>query len=161
MLVGLSVAIALAIGALLAAAALIARHQSGSFRVPARLDQVRPLVARIVSKARQAHLDEQAIHHCRLALDEACCNIIEHSYAGFPEGEIEVIVDVRDGECAIHLVDFGHPYNPEMVPSPEIGASIDNLRPGGLGLYLMRQVMDEVSYTPSPRGNRLTMIKRR
>lgn len=146
---------------LLLVASLLARRRSVAFRVPATVESIRSVVARVHESAQQARLDEQALFQCRLALDEACTNIIEHAYANDPAGEIEVVVKVGDGICAIHLIDFGEAYDPAQVSSPPIGEGIEKASPGGLGLYLMRTVMDEVYYSSSPRGNRLIMVKRR
>lgn len=146
---------------LMLVAAILARRRRHVFRVPARMESIRVVVAKVRQKAEQVQFDEQAIYQCRLALDEACTNIIEHSYADKPDGEIEVVIRTHDGELSIQLTDFGEPYNPAIVPTPQIGERIENARPGGLGLYMMRTVMDEVSYTPGPRGNSLVMVKRR
>lgn len=147
------------IAVLLLAAMIMVRRRETVFRVPATVESIRAIVARVSQSAEQARLTEQAIFQCKLATDEACANIIEHAY-GESGGEIEVILKVRDG-LHIHLIDFGNAYDPSQVPYPAIGESIETMSPGGLGLYLMRSVMDEVHYEPGPQGNRLTMIKRR
>lgn len=151
----------LAFVGLLVGIALIARRRSVTVRVPARLDSIRPLSSLLEQMGREAELGEQAVFHCRLALDEACANIIEHSYEDNPNGEIEATIQVTRDSCAIFLTDFGKPYDPARVNDPASGVSIDEMKPGGLGLHLMRNVMDVVHYEPGPRGNRLTMIKHR
>jgi anti-sigma regulatory factor (Ser/Thr protein kinase) len=151
-------------GALLAvliAALLLARRQAIHRRLPARVESIRWLGAVLTRIGREANLSERAIYQCRLALDEACANIIRHAYDNDPQGEIEAYIQARDGMCTIHLTDFGKPYDPAHVNLPHDNVSIDDTRPGGLGLHLMRTVMDEVHYTPGPHGNRLVMVKRR
>ena len=138
---------------------LVSRRRSVTLRVPARLESIRPLASLVERMGREAALSEQAVFHCRLALDEACMNIIEHSYDDILDGQIEATIEVRKGSCAIFLTDFGKPYDPTRVSLPERDISLENASPGGLGLYLMKNVMDEVRYEPSPGGNRLTMIK--
>lgn len=135
------------------------RWRSVTLRVPARLESIRPLTRLVERMGRKAALSEQAVFYCRLALDEACTNIIEHSYQGTANGEIEATIRFRKGACAISLTDFGKPYDPARVLTPERDAPLDVKRPGGLGLYLMRNVMDEVRYEPGPASNRLTMVK--
>ena len=139
--------------------AILSRRRSVTLRVPARLESIRPLTALVERMGREAALSEQAVFHCRLALDEACTNIIEHSYDDTPDGEIEATIKVRKGACAISLTDFGKPYDPSGIRLPERDTPLDAIRPGGLGLYLMRNVMDEVHYEPGPTSNRLTMVK--
>ena len=129
-------------------------------RVPARLESIRPLTVLVKELANKALLNEQAAFHCQLALDEACVNIIQHAYPDNPSGEIEVAIHVQEGECAIHLTDFGEPYDPEQIALSPVSPSIEEAEPGGLGLYLMRKVMDEIHYAPGPEGNCLVMVKR-
>jgi serine/threonine-protein kinase RsbW len=145
---------------LLIGAAIVSRRQIVRLRVPARVDSIRPIIALASDLGKQAQLSDKAIFQCRLALDEACMNIIEHAYAHNSDGEIEVVIEAGRGRCLIQLTDFGEPYHPGSVPHPAVGSPMEDVEPGGLGLYLMRKVMDEVRYTPGPRSNCLVMIKR-
>lgn len=129
-------------------------------RVPARYESIRMIVSLMRSAAKQAQLGDHEIFECRLALDEACVNIIEHAYASSDSGEIEVVVRAVPGVCTICLTDFGTPYDPSQVPVPSPDLSLEDATPGGLGLYLMRRVMDDIQYVASPHGNSLVMVKR-
>lgn len=151
----------LTLGVFLIAANRLSQRRSIVVRVPARHESIRSLWDTLSRLIREARLGDQAAFHCHLALDEACVNIIEHAYANDPAGVIEVAVQTAPGCCTISLTDFGEPYDPAQVPSPEPGRPIDEVEPGGLGLFLMRTLMDEVRYTPGPHGNSLTMVKRR
>lgn len=151
---------ALALFALLLTAALISRRRVVRARVPAQVDSIRFVIGLASDLAKEAHLSDKSIYQCRLALDEACMNIIEHAYANDPSGEIEVEIEAGRGRCTIQLTDFGESYYPNSVPDPAVGKPIEEVTPGGLGLYLMRRVMDEVRYIPGPRSNCLVMVKR-
>jgi serine/threonine-protein kinase RsbW len=151
---------AVALFALMLGAALASRRHVVRTRVPARLDSIRQVIGLASELAKQAHLSDKAIYQCRLALDEACMNIIEHAYEFDPSGEIEVVIEASGGRCTIQLTDFGASYYPNTVPDPAVGKPIEEVTPGGLGLYLMRRVMDEVRYIPGPRSNCLVMVKR-
>ena len=130
-------------------------------RFPARLETTRYLGELAVRAAQFADFDESAVFQTRLAVDEACTNIIEHAYPNSEGGEIEVVIQARPGEIQIHLTDFGEPYDPGQVRSqPPTGLPLEEALPGGLGLYLMRRVMDEVYYTSHPNSNTLVMVKR-
>jgi len=60
------------------------------------------------------------------------------------------------------IYDDAEPFNPETVSEPEINVSLDEIKPRGLGIFLMRQMMDEVNYQSSQEmGNTLTMVKHR
>ncbi len=146
---------------LLVASAVFLRQQQVIVRVPARYESVRALTALLGRFMQSARLGEQEAFACRLALDEACVNIIEHAYANDPGGEIEMLIKAAPGHCTIRLTDYGHSYDPATLPPPQIGSNLESVRPGGLGLFLMQQVMDEVTYTAGPDGNSLSMTKRR
>ncbi len=143
---------------LLSVVAFVVRKRTRRIRVPARLESIRWLTRLVDEMGREARLSEQAIFQCRLALDEACANIINHSY-GDRGGEIEAVISAQRGICRIQLTDFGEPYDPAVVSQPARPRTIDEVKPGGLGLHLIRSVMDEVRYTPGRRGNHLVMIK--
>lgn len=130
-------------------------------RLPAVFESTRVLSLLAGEYALKADLGEQAAFHCRLAVDEASTNIVEHAYKGDREGEIEVIIRVGDGYWEMHLVDFGESFDPSSVSMPNPGRPIDNIDPGGLGLHLMKQVLDELRYESGEDGNRVVMIKRR
>lgn len=122
------------------------------------LDEIREFVAEI---ARQVNFSEKEIYSIQLAADEASSNIIEHAYAGIPDGKIEVECIVENGELTIILHDNGKPFNPASVPEPNIKADLSERKIGGLGMYLMRKLMDKVTYNTSEvEGNTLTLVKR-
>lgn len=129
--------------------------------LPAHVESVRK-VTRVAERfARRAHLGEQAVFHCQLAVDEACMNIIEHAYAGQNQrGKFEVSLEAKDGEWRIEITDFGIPFDPTNVTRHK-DTSIEGAQVGGWGIHFMQSVMDEVTYTAGQDGNRLIMIKRR
>lgn len=119
-----------------------------------------PVITQFVAEAaRAALLDEDSVFHCQMAVDEACTNVIEHAYGENNPGNIEVTCVVEPGRCTIRLVDQGIPFDPTSVPSPQPTADLDTIRPGGIGLHLMRQLMDEVRFEFTGEGNTLTMVK--
>jgi anti-sigma regulatory factor (Ser/Thr protein kinase) len=122
------------------------------------LDEIRDFVG---DAARQVGFSDKEIYAIQLAADEASSNIIEHAYADTQGGKLEIDVSVSDKELKIVMRDQGKPFDPASVPEPNVKADLSERKIGGLGLYLMRKLMDEVSYESSPEGgNTLTMIKR-
>ena len=123
------------------------------------LDDIREFVG---EAALQVGFSEKEIYSIQLAADEASTNIIEHAYAGVGDGKIEIDCSATEDELKIVMRDKGTPFNPSRVPEPNVKANLSERKIGGLGMYLMRQLMDEVIYEPSSEtGNTLTMIKRR
>jgi anti-sigma regulatory factor (Ser/Thr protein kinase) len=122
------------------------------------LDEIREIVA---EAARQVGFSDKEIYAIQLAADEASSNIIEHAYAGVKGGKLEIDISISDKKLKIIMRDHGKPFDPASVPEPNVKADLSERKIGGLGMYLMRKLMDEVSYESSPEtGNILTMIKR-
>ena len=119
------------------------------------LDEIRDFVG---ESARQAGFSEKEIYSIQLAADEASTNIIEHAYAGIENGKIEIGCSITGGELKIVMRDNGKSFDPSSVPEPNVKAELSERKIGGLGMYLMRKLMDEVFYES---GNTLTMIKRK
>ena len=123
------------------------------------LDDIREFIAQT---AREGGFNEKEIYSLQLAADEAASNIIEHAYEGDTDGEIDVACDMSCDTLTIVMRDAGRTFNPSNVKLPNLKADLSERQIGGLGLYLMRKLMDEVHYISNPKtGNVLTMIKRR
>lgn len=107
---------------------------------------------------RQAGVGEECTEQVVLAANEACMNIIQHGY-GFAAGQrFRVGVDVHDGALVVRFLDNGRP----MAECDLCPRELDELRPGGLGVHFMREVMDTVEVLPAPAGytNLLQLTKR-
>jgi len=128
---------------------------------PARFDSLIKISQYVEGAARQAGLDDSSIYDLELALDEACTNIIEHAYGGEDKGEIEcACVRAEDG-FQIHLHDRGQPFDPDKVRKYNPHKPLRKCKPGGAGLFLMRQVMDEIRFEFHPEeGNTCILVKR-
>lgn len=128
------------------------------------LDDVRNFIGEAAS---QCGLDESAVYAAQLAVDEAFTNIIEHAYDGESDELIECNCQIDDFGLSIRLLDCGKPFNPEAIPNPNLDADLEERDIGGLGLYFIRQLMDEVEFdfTRDPktgkRCNILRMVKRK
>ena len=123
------------------------------------LDDIRDFVG---EAAHQVGFSEKEIYSIQLAADEASTNIIEHAYAGVENGRIEIDCNITGDDLKIVMRDRGKSFDPSSVPEPNVNADLSKRKIGGLGMYLMRQLMDEVHYeTSSEMGNTLTMIKRK
>ena len=100
-----------------------------------------------------------AIPNLILAVDEMVTNVIEHGYGGQP-GSIEIEISTRGDALIIQLRDQAPPFDPTIVPPPDLSIPFDERTPGGLGIYLTRKVMDDVQHRATAvHGNNLTLIK--
>ncbi|MDP1545621.1 MAG: ATP-binding protein [Anaerolineales bacterium] len=133
-----------------------------NYTFPARfefLDEIRDLVAKI---ARDGGFSDKMIHSLQLAADEAASNIIEHAYEDISNASIDLTCDMRGEDIVITMRDHGKPFDPSVVKEPNLKADLSERQIGGLGIYLMRKLMDSVLYeSNSQTGNLLTLIKRR
>ena len=116
----------------------------------------------VAQATEQAGFDSKDVYAVRLAVDEACSNIIEHAYGGDADGNIICTCDVEDAQIKITLKDFGTEFSPEDVPEPKFDVPLDELKPRGAGLFFMRKLMDEVHFDfHKNKGNVLVMVKRK
>ncbi len=91
-----------------------------------------------------------------IAVDEAISNIIKHTYNGDNDKLIIVKFKILQDRLEVDLRDYGEKIDPKTIKS----RNLDDIRPGGLGVHLIKTTMDEVSYDNSlEEGNRLIMAK--
>ena len=114
-----------------------------------------------VTKAAQASgLNEKATFEVQMAVDEACANIIEHGYGEEDKGKLALCCECAEGDFVVTIRDNARPFEPDAVPPPDITCCLDKRPYGGLGLFFMRKLMDEVCFRFDTEGNKLTMVKR-
>lgn len=123
-----------------------------------RLEEIRTFVSGI---ARQSGFAEDEVNKIELAVDEACSNVIEHAYGGERQGDIDVSVRTGRDRLTVTVSDSGRSFRFDGVPVPDMKQYLSELRVGGLGIYLMRMLMDDVTYCSRPGRNELRMVKYR
>lgn len=114
----------------------------------------------VASVARRLGFNEVSCAQIALAVDEALCNVIRHGYGGDEGRPIWLSLWPMGGEAEpglrIVIEDEARQVEPEAMK----GRELEDIRPGGLGVHIIREVMDEVSYEKRvPRGMRLTLAK--
>jgi serine/threonine-protein kinase RsbW len=107
----------------------------------------------------QPGVDEPTRYDLKLAVDEACTNIIKHGYAGMNPGSIILRVDVEPEKVILTITDFGHAFEPYETSLPDIQAGLEDRPMGGFGLYFIYQTMDQVEYETNEDGNCLRLSK--
>jgi serine/threonine-protein kinase RsbW len=123
------------------------------------LDEIREFVGAI---AREGGFSDKDVYNIQLATDEAASNIIEHAYEKISDGVLELSCGMRDDLMTIVLIDHGESFDPSEIPLPDLKADLSARKIGGLGIFLMRKLMDDVHYEVKPNNsNVLTMIKRK
>jgi serine/threonine-protein kinase RsbW len=131
--------------------------------VPGRFESLAQIAEFVEETVRAANWNDDEVYHVQMAVDEACSNVMEHAYGSGWQGDIDLTCYIEDqGDLVISIRDNGKPFDPSSVPEPPIGADLESLPEGGLGLYFMRKLMDQVTFHfDEKNGNMLTMVKRR
>ncbi len=98
-----------------------------------------------------------------LVLEEVGLNILTHGAAGSNRlPEIEIVLTSEDDSLTIEVSDDGYPFNPlHEATQPDVDALLDERPIGGLGIHLVRTLMDDLSYQRKDGKNRLTMVTKR
>ena len=118
------------------------------------------VIADFIATAMRQLGTEQDVFEVQTAVDEACTNIMLHAYSG-KGGVISISWELQDKDFIITIRDNGRPFDPTSVPPPDVEAALEERRVGGLGVHLMRKLMDDVSYaSDAEKGNELIMRKR-
>ena len=130
-----------------------------TLRMDAQLENLSAIRDFVEESATRLQAVPTAIPNLILAVDEMVTNVIEHGYGGQP-GSIEIEISTRGDALIIQLRDQAPPFDPTIVPPPDLSIPFDERTPGGLGIYLTRKVMDDVQHQVTvTHANELTMIK--
>jgi serine/threonine-protein kinase RsbW len=116
----------------------------------------------IIHAANESGLDDRAIYAVQMAVDEACTNIIEHAYGGEGQGQIHLGCECLPEGLQIVICDQGHSFDPDQIPQFDPLAPPEERQPGGMGLFFIHHLVDEVDFQfNTPTGNCLVLFKRR
>lgn len=122
-----------------------------------KLDLVRHFIH---EAARRFGFDEESASKIMLAVDEACTNVIKHSYENAPTKGIDIDIVTNEKRFEIVITHEGRPFDPDSVKTPDMKKYLSQYRRGGLGIHLMRSLMDKVEYrTSRDRRNEVHLVK--
>ncbi len=124
------------------------------------IGQISRLSKFISNIATSRGLDEDLAMNINLAMEEAVTNSIMYAYPEGTRGEIEVDARVDDDTIEFTIADCGMEFDPTARPEPDINAGAEERPIGGLGIFLVKNIMDSVSYTREKDTNILRLIKK-
>lgn len=128
--------------------------------VNAKIDNLPVIVDFVGEKLMKFLADPATVFRVQLAVDEASTNIIKYAY-GEKEGLLKLVMELNGDELIITLINWGKPFDPASVPPPDLNVTLEDRKIGGLGMYFIRKLMDEVSYSFDPvKGNQLILKKK-
>ena len=129
-------------------------------KVESKLENLSVIGDFVAEATKQLGVDQVTISRVQLVVDEACTNVIKHAYSEWKD-LITLILELVDDDLIITIRDHGKPFDPSSIATPDLEVDLNERRVGGLGIYFMRKLMDEVSYNfDAEKGNELTMRKR-
>ena len=129
--------------------------------IPAQMSylvQVRDFIEHIGKKYK---FDDRTINSFKLVIDEACTNIIRHGYRDIKNGEITIKAIIRRLSLTILMIDQGRSYDPRQANTPDLAKYVNIGKKGGLGILMMRKLMDDIQYSVTERGNEFRLTKYR
>lgn len=115
----------------------------------------------VTSVGKQARMSDVDISNLELAVDEACANVIEHAYGHDRTKEVTIRAIFDENEMRISVIDSGKGFDPSKVQSETLDQLINERKSGGLGMRLIKTLMDDVRYEIVPgQKNELHMTKK-
>lgn len=126
---------------------------------PAKLEHLPAMLECIRGAAREQGFDEKKLNQLRLAAEEVLVNVINYAYPG-KNGDIEITLKPQGkAGLTVTVTDKGIPFDPLSVPEPDINSPLEKRKIGGLGIFLVRKLMDEAKYTRAGDRNIFTFTK--
>ena len=130
------------------------------YKVPADINYLGEMRDFITRVGRKYGVSERIINAFKLAIDEAGTNIIRHAYRDW-EGFITIQLIVREKNVTVSMIDQGHTFDPNNVRDPDLQRYVEIGKKGGLGIFIIRRVIDEIEYRKTVNGNELRLTKKR
>lgn len=122
------------------------------------LNMIAPCIAEMLSRAEGVADPEGMVYGVQLAVQEVCTNIVDHAYRNEPDQRIAVAItlDEEHRRLVAEFRDTGQPFNPDSIREPDL----EHGQVRGYGLFLIRQLVDNLAYTPLAEGNVWRIEKR-
>ncbi len=121
-----------------------------TIHIESRTDRLIAVREFVSDAARQFGFSDEDVSKIALAVDEACTNVIKHAYKYDPTKEITVTIRSDSDTFQVIIQDTGVQFDPSRVQSPDMREYMKNYRRGGLGMHLMKSLMDSVEYNIEP-----------
>jgi anti-sigma regulatory factor (Ser/Thr protein kinase) len=129
--------------------------------IPAQIKYLAQIRSFIDYIGRRYNYTSKDINATKLAVEEACTNIMRHGYRDIPDGEITIKILIRRFSMTVILIDQGQAFDPRTVNKPDLLEYVKIGKMGGLGIMMIRKLMDDLQYTITDRGNEFRLIRYR
>ena len=137
---------------------VLERYMS-KIRLPANIENLTKLIRVVSDFAKRKGFTQKRIREIELATEEALVNIISYAYPDENTGEVEIRCKMANNtELIIEILDTGVPFDIESYSEPELTANLADRHIGGLGIFLIRKMVDEFHYCRDGKSNILTLV---
>lgn len=128
--------------------------------VPGQVESIGKLRDFIETKFKKHKVEDAAINAFKLSIDEAATNVIKYGYEG-SQGNVTLRMLIRKESITVYLIDTGKYFDPMRVKDPNLQQYVQTRKKGGLGIFIIRKLMDTMEYTRTDEGNVLKLVKNR
>ncbi len=125
-----------------------------------QVDELPRVEAFLEEASEEWDLSVPLVYRLNLALEEALANIIAYGYDDKNHHEIEIELVKATGDLTITIKDDGHEYNPTLKADPDVSLPAEEREIGGLGIFLIKKIMDKVEYQRKENRNHLILTKK-
>jgi serine/threonine-protein kinase RsbW len=123
------------------------------------LSEIERLSKAVAEFGKKHYLSSEVIYDVRLALEEVVSNIINYGFEDNYEHQISIEMNLQGETLTMEIKDDGKPFNPLEVKSTNLGKPFDEREIGGMGIYLVRKLMDKILYKREEGNNVLQLTK--
>jgi serine/threonine-protein kinase RsbW len=129
------------------------------FIIENRIEELPILFSKVEELGDEWNLSVPITMNINLVLEEAVTNVIFYAFNDEKRHEIIILVSLENKVLKIEIIDDGLPFDPTNRPMPDVTLSAEDREIGGLGIYLIQQIMDTVKYSRIDNNNILTLTK--
>lgn len=130
------------------------------FTIANSKQELKDLINDIESFLTGCDITEDTRHVCSIAIDEIVTNIISYAYNDQDQHKITVTLTLQNEEISGAIEDDGQPFDPLNFPLPDIEQPIEDRSIGGLGIHIVRRMMDQIEYQRQGNRNRISFVKK-
>jgi anti-sigma regulatory factor (Ser/Thr protein kinase) len=130
-----------------------------SIKLPAMIEHLEKLLGFVSEHVKEQGFTSDMLKKIELASEEALVNVFNYAYPDKHDGEVEVSCGLDDNNrFVIEIMDSGTPFNPLSLSEPKLTEDVSERPIGGLGIHLIKKMMDEIEYRREGNNNILSLI---
>jgi len=130
-----------------------------NYKVKAKVDLIDEMINPIISSLEENKADHKTLYQMNLVLEELLVNVANYAYAP-NDGDVEICYEIKNKELEVVIIDKGKPFNPLEHSDPDLKAPVEDRKIGGLGIYLVKNLVDDIQYQRVENKNILKINKK-